>query len=140
MNISEKLLSELLPGPVTVVLERTAELNPDLNRGTSLVGVRIPDYDFIRDLTRACDEPLALTSANISNGPSAVNIQVRHVLTANQLMTGFITNDSCLESQFADVEHSYNEVQRQASKTNHITWSLATLRQCIVSGGGDNEP
>lgn len=76
MNISEELLSELLPGPVTIVLERTSQLNPDLNRGTSLVGIRIPDYDFIRDLTRSCDEPLALTSANISNSLSAVKIQV----------------------------------------------------------------
>lgn len=41
VTISKKLLQELLPGPVTVVFERTLALNPELNPGTSLVGKHI---------------------------------------------------------------------------------------------------
>jgi len=76
VNVSHDLLCELLPGPVTVVFERSPSLNPGLNPGTTLVGIRVPDSGFIRDVTRACKGPLALTSANISNAPSAVSIEV----------------------------------------------------------------
>ncbi|XP_041354407.1 yrdC domain-containing protein, mitochondrial-like [Gigantopelta aegis] len=75
VTISESLLSELLPGPVTVVLRRGEELNPDLNPGVSLVGIRIPDHTFVRACALSCNEPLVLTSANLSTTPSTVAIQ-----------------------------------------------------------------
>lgn len=42
-----------------------------------LVGVRIPDHPFMRDLARACPGPLALTSANISSQGSTLSVLVR---------------------------------------------------------------
>ncbi|XP_071309192.1 threonylcarbamoyl-AMP synthase [Agelaius tricolor] len=74
VNVPEELLRDLLPGPVTLVLERSEELNKDLNPFTSLVGVRIPDHPFMRDLARACPGPLALTSANISSQGSTLSV------------------------------------------------------------------
>ena len=76
MTVSSQLLSELLPGPVTVVFERTVSLNPDLNPGTSLVGIRVPNHGFVREICEKCAEPLALTSANISSEPSALTVKV----------------------------------------------------------------
>lgn len=75
VTIGEDLLRELLPGPVTLVFERTAELNPELNSTTKLVGVRIPDSWFIQQLTQACREPLALTSANVSGAQSTLAVE-----------------------------------------------------------------
>ncbi|XP_054251157.1 LOW QUALITY PROTEIN: threonylcarbamoyl-AMP synthase [Indicator indicator] len=66
VNVPDELLRDLLPGPVTLVLKRSEELNKDLNPFTSLVGVRVPNHPFIRELARACSGPLALTSANVS--------------------------------------------------------------------------
>lgn len=77
VTVSSELLSELLPGAVTVVFERTEDLNPDLNPGTSLVGIRIPDHKFVREISRSCQGPIALTSANVSSTQSTLNIQVR---------------------------------------------------------------
>ncbi|NXL82843.1 YRDC protein, partial [Leptocoma aspasia] len=74
VNVPDELLRDLLPGPVTLVLERSEELNKDLNPFTSLVGVRIPDHPFMRDLARACSGPLALTSANISSQGSTLTV------------------------------------------------------------------
>ncbi|XP_053820768.1 threonylcarbamoyl-AMP synthase [Vidua chalybeata] len=74
VNVPDELLRDLLPGPVTLVLERSEELNKDLNPFTSLVGVRIPDHPFMRDLARACSGPLALTSANISSRGSTLTV------------------------------------------------------------------
>ncbi len=81
VTIPQRLLEELLPGPVTVVFERTDALNSDFNPGTSLVGIRVPNYGFVRDVSRACGEPLALTSANISEKSSPVSVQVGRVYT-----------------------------------------------------------
>lgn len=75
VTISESLLKDLLPGPVTVVFERTALLNPTLNPGTSLVGIRVPDYGFVREVSRMCKEPLALTSANVSSQESTLSVK-----------------------------------------------------------------
>ena len=74
--MSDDLLHDLLPGPVTLVFKRTHELNPGLNAGTQLVGIRIPDHYFVRQLAIACREPLALTSANKSSGTSSLKIEV----------------------------------------------------------------
>ena len=68
-------MSHLLPGPVTLVLDRKttlpAELNP-LNQES--IGIRIPDNEFMIKLAQMLDEPIALTSANISNEPSSLDI------------------------------------------------------------------
>lgn len=72
--VKKAMLTDLLPGPVTLVFERSEELNTDLNPFTSLVGVRIPDHDFMRRLCQMCGEPLALTSANISSHTSTVAV------------------------------------------------------------------
>lgn len=92
VTVSDDLLRQLLPGPVTVVFERTLALNPELNPGTSLVGIRVPDSGFVRDIARRCGEPLALTSANVSNLPSSLTTEVRDVFffLSNQIMDPFL--------------------------------------------------
>ncbi|XP_034410260.1 yrdC domain-containing protein, mitochondrial isoform X2 [Cyclopterus lumpus] len=75
VKVKDGLLGDLLPGPVTLVFERSQVLNTDLNPFTSLVGVRIPDDAFMRRLCQMCAEPLALTSANISSHTSTVAVQ-----------------------------------------------------------------
>ncbi|XP_026782118.2 yrdC domain-containing protein, mitochondrial isoform X1 [Pangasianodon hypophthalmus] len=74
VTVKEELLKDLLPGPVTLVLERSETLNADLNPFTKLVGVRIPDHPFMRHLCQMCDEPLALTSANITTQSSTLAV------------------------------------------------------------------
>ncbi|XP_061870267.1 threonylcarbamoyl-AMP synthase [Colius striatus] len=74
VDVPDELLQDLLPGPVTLVFKRSEELNKDLNPFTSLVGVRIPDHPFVRELARACSGPLALTSANISCQASTLTV------------------------------------------------------------------
>ncbi|XP_015428257.1 PREDICTED: yrdC domain-containing protein, mitochondrial, partial [Myotis davidii] len=75
VNVPEGLLRDLLPGPVTLVMERSEELNKDLNPFTPLVGIRIPDHDFMQDLAQMFGGPLALTSANLSSQPSSLNVE-----------------------------------------------------------------
>lgn len=75
VRVPEQLLKDLLPGPVTLVMERSEELNKDLNPFTPLVGVRIPAHAFMQDLAQMFGGPLALTSANLSSQASSLNVQ-----------------------------------------------------------------
>lgn len=75
-HLSDSLLNSLLPGPVTVVLERTEHLdNPVLNPMTTKIGIRIPNHSFMNQVTKIFDMPVALTSANFSNEPSTLSIK-----------------------------------------------------------------
>ena len=75
--VSRHILEDLLPGPVTVVGERHAELNPLLNPGSHLVAIRIPDHYFMQQLLHMCDGPIGLTSANKSASQSTLSLDVR---------------------------------------------------------------
>lgn len=70
-----KLLESLLPGPVTIVVYKSKHLdNPYLNPGIDKIGIRIPKFNFIRELTKEFKAPMALTSANRSSQKSTLNV------------------------------------------------------------------
>ncbi|XP_058054760.1 threonylcarbamoyl-AMP synthase [Anopheles bellator] len=74
-HLSDKLLQQLLPGAVTIVVRKSSHLdNPFLNPGVEKIGIRIPDFKFIRDVSRAFRYPIALTSANKSACQSTLNV------------------------------------------------------------------
>ncbi|XP_033116928.1 yrdC domain-containing protein, mitochondrial-like [Anneissia japonica] len=75
VTVPNTLLDEILPGPVTLVFERSAALNPEFNPTTSLIGLRIPDHQFVCQVADQVGTPLALTSANISSVQSSLSIQ-----------------------------------------------------------------
>lgn len=81
-HLNDSLLQQLLPGPITIILERSKYLsNPFLNPTTSKIGMRIPDFEFIKKLCASLNEqPLALTSANKSSERSSLNIKEFDVL------------------------------------------------------------
>ncbi|KAL8133517.1 uncharacterized protein LOC141712580 [Apium graveolens] len=75
--LPHRLLDNLLPGPVTVVLRRgdSSILEKSLNPGLNSIGVRVPDSNFVRLIARGSGSALALTSANLSGKPSSVDIK-----------------------------------------------------------------
>lgn len=75
VTVPRALLDSLLPGPVTLIFQRTPQLNHALNPGTDSVGIRIPDEEFIRKVVKYCGSPIALTSANISTKESPLCVE-----------------------------------------------------------------
>lgn len=74
-HLPPSLLKSLLPGPVTVILQRKTPchlLSDALNPGIDALAVRIPDFPFLRAVCRQAQTPLALTSANLSGDQSPV--------------------------------------------------------------------
>ncbi|XP_053985464.1 threonylcarbamoyl-AMP synthase [Hylaeus volcanicus] len=98
-HLPPNLLPAILPGPYTVVLERTPDLNPFLNPGISTVGIRVPKFKFINCLSNIVG-PLALTSANLSNEPSCLNANEFEILWPK---LGGIFYDSRLSSTIREV-------------------------------------
>lgn len=75
-HLPRAMLEQLLPGPVTIVVNRSQHLNnPFLNNGIARIGIRIPAFDFIRDLSRSFKQPIALTSANRSSEKSTLHVE-----------------------------------------------------------------
>jgi len=74
-TVLNEMLSDFLPGPVTIVTERAPALNSELNPKNSTVGIRVPDCEFIRNLANRLREPLALTSANTSGSTSSLCVE-----------------------------------------------------------------
>ena len=75
VTVDRRLIEQLLPGQVTLVFKRSQHLNKNFNPDTSLIGVRIPDHQFLREVCRQCRSPLALTSANYSNTTSSLAVE-----------------------------------------------------------------
>lgn len=75
MSDRERAFCErFLPGPVTVLVERTDRVPDVLVDGRTRVGIRVPDHDLARELARRTG-PITATSANRSGEPSARRIE-----------------------------------------------------------------
>ncbi|CAK9823522.1 Threonylcarbamoyl-AMP synthase [Anthophora retusa] len=70
-HLPEEILTTILPGPYTIILKRTENLNPVFNPNHDTVGIRIPRFSFINCVADIVG-PLALTSANLSNKPNCI--------------------------------------------------------------------
>jgi tRNA A37 threonylcarbamoyladenosine synthetase subunit TsaC/SUA5/YrdC len=77
VTITDNLLNQLLPGPVTLIFRRRDALPLTVNEVSSNVGVRVPDARFVRALCERVDGgAVALTSANRSGDLSALETWV----------------------------------------------------------------
>ena len=68
-----KIIRALMPGPLTLILERLESVNADLTNGYETIGIRCPDDPFVLELIRRAGRPLLVPSANISGKKAAVN-------------------------------------------------------------------
>ncbi|MBU1292332.1 threonylcarbamoyl-AMP synthase [Patescibacteria group bacterium] len=67
---TERILREVWPGQVTVVLEKRSIVPDILTAGLKTVGLRIPNHYFTQLLMENLNEPITATSANFSGEPS----------------------------------------------------------------------
>lgn len=64
------LCEAFAPGPLTLVLKKTAAVPNAVSAGLDTVAVRIPSHPVARALLKACGVPIAAPSANKSGSPS----------------------------------------------------------------------
>jgi L-threonylcarbamoyladenylate synthase len=68
-----RLAERLLPGALTLVLNKSAQIPRSVTAGGETVALRVPDHHVPRELARRLGGPVAGTSANISGTPSPLN-------------------------------------------------------------------
>ncbi len=71
-------LTELMPGPLTLILKRHADIPPIVSNNLATVGVRVPSHPVAHALIAAAGVPVAAPSANRFSRPSATTAE--HVL------------------------------------------------------------
>lgn len=73
--VALKLIDSFFPGPLTLVLRRSALVPLLATAGLETIGVRMPRLAIARDLLAACGVPLVAPSANLSGRPSPTTWQ-----------------------------------------------------------------
>jgi L-threonylcarbamoyladenylate synthase len=107
-NIPEKafrLAEKFWPGPLSLILQRSALIPPEVSAGLHTVAVRMPDHRAALDLIALSGVPIAAPSANRSGKPSPTSYS--HVL-ADLIgrIDAVIKSDDCLigvESTVLDI-------------------------------------
>ena len=67
---AEEFAARFWPGPLTIVLPRSAAVPDLVTAGGETVGVRMPAHPFALEVIAGCGGALAVTSANRSGEPS----------------------------------------------------------------------
>lgn len=67
---AERLIAAFFPGPLTVVLPRSATVPLLATAGLDTIGVRMPSNDLAQQFLRECKVPIVAPSANLSGRPS----------------------------------------------------------------------
>lgn len=70
----EKLISEFMPGPITLILEKNENLDDYITNGKDTIAVRIATTKALVELIRKVGTPIFMTSANKSGEPECKNI------------------------------------------------------------------
>jgi L-threonylcarbamoyladenylate synthase len=63
-SMTENIIRKILPGPYTIILKKNENISSLLTAGSDNIGIRIPDNNLCRELSR--DFPITSTSANLS--------------------------------------------------------------------------
>lgn len=74
-NAARLLIEKFFPGPLTVVLKKTARVPKIATAGLETIGVRMPSGVLARAFLAACGTPVAAPSANLSGRPSPTSWQ-----------------------------------------------------------------
>jgi L-threonylcarbamoyladenylate synthase len=72
-EIVTAFMEAFLPGPITVVAEKTDRVPDALTGGRNRVGIRIPDHAIALDLLNRVS-PITATSANVSGSESVTTV------------------------------------------------------------------
>lgn len=74
-DLAGKLAEHFWPGPLTLVLKKSADVPDIVTGGRDTIAVRCPANEMLRKLIKKCGTPLVATSANLSGHPSARSAQ-----------------------------------------------------------------
>jgi len=69
-DFAKALIDAFFPGPLTLVLKKSAQVPSIATAGLDSIGVRMPRHGLAREFLAACERPVVAPSANLSGRPS----------------------------------------------------------------------
>lgn len=90
---ARKIAAHFFPGALTMVLKKKENIEDYVTMGKETIGIRIPDDDFILDLIGSLEQPLMVTSANISGNASLLKWEDVYECMKDQI-AGIVTEDA----------------------------------------------
>ncbi len=73
--VARNLYTNFLPGPLTVVSKSLGKVAQGVESETGTLGIRIPDYELVRELVKNFGRPITATSANASYKKRPYSVQ-----------------------------------------------------------------
>ncbi len=73
-DMAENIYDNYLPGPITVVSKSLGGVTREVESESGTLGVRVPDFDLILEISRKFKKPFTSTSANMSYDPKPYSI------------------------------------------------------------------
>lgn len=74
-NNAKAIIEHFMPGPITIIINKSSVVPDAVSAGLSTVAVRWPAHKNAQAFISACGCPIAAPSANISGRPSPTNAQ-----------------------------------------------------------------
>ena len=126
-KLSDRLMDAFWPGPLTLLLPRTAAVPDRVTAGRPLVGLRIPALEVTRELLRLAGIPVAAPSANRFGHTSPTTAE--HVLDdldgrIDAVLDGGATTVG-VESTVAEVQGSEVVIYRAGAVTADMLAEIA---------------
>lgn len=140
--LAERLIDAFFPGPLTVVLPRSALVPDVVTAGLDTVGVRMPRHPLALELLAEAGVPLCAPSANRSGRPSPttwravlddLDGRIACVLKGEATEIG-------IESTVVDSRGEEIVVLRAGGLSAEALSSVATVRFAIEGGEGEATP
>ncbi|MBE6066344.1 MAG: threonylcarbamoyl-AMP synthase [Clostridium lundense] len=74
-EVAFKFIKRFWPGPLTVILPKSAKIPSSTSAGLDSIGIRMPSNEVAREIIKASGVPIAAPSANISGRPSPTDLE-----------------------------------------------------------------
>lgn len=123
---SQRLVAAFWPGPLTLVLQAGDALTWDLGDAEGTVAIRLPDDDFLQELTRQVG-PLAMSSANTVGADPATTVAAAEVLLGDAVAAYVDGGERAgRPSTIVDVSRGGAEVLRRGAISADDVFDAAT--------------
>ncbi len=74
-EMAENIYDNYLPGPITVVAKSLGKVTQGVESESGTLGIRVPDYDLILEISKNFGKPFTATSANMSYKPKPYSVE-----------------------------------------------------------------